>query len=239
MVKNIAVIGSSGTIGSAFIDKLLALHPDATLHAFSRQVPQNSSHQIKYHKIDYQSEDSIAEAASIASQENLLDMVIVATGILHDGNITPEKALKDLSAEKLQHLFAANTILPALILKHFAPRLRKDYHAFFAILSARIGSISDNMIGGWYSYRASKAALNMIIRNAAIEVKRTNQNAVIVGLHPGTVDSQLSRPYQHNVPATQLFTPEFAVLKMLDVLKNLTPDESGLCFAWDGKEIKP
>ena len=111
--------------------------------------------------------------------------------------------------------------------------------SIFAALSARVGSISDNQLGGWYSYRASKAALNMIIKNIAIEISRVNKKAIIVGLHPGTVDSNLSKPFQGNVPYGKLFTPEYSTQKLVEVLKSLTSKQSGKCFAWDGKEILP
>ena len=109
----------------------------------------------------------------------------------------------------------------------------------FAALSARVGSISDNILGGWYAYRSSKAALNMIIKNAAIEISRSNKQAIVVGMHPGTVDSHLSKPFQSRVPKHQLFTPEYAAEKLLHVMTALMPSDSGKCFAWDGKEILP
>jgi NAD(P)-dependent dehydrogenase (short-subunit alcohol dehydrogenase family) len=239
MVRNIAIIGASGALGSEFTRQLSASYPNATLHAFSRHPEEVSLLHILSHFIDYSDEKSIESAAEVASQEIPLDIVIVATGILHDGEITPEKSLKELSAEKLQHVFAVNAILPALTAKHFLPHLNPQNRSIFAVLSARVGSISDNHLGGWYAYRASKTALNMIIKNAAIEIRRRNKQAIIVGLHPGTVDSRLSKPFQGNVPDGKLFTPEFSVTKLLAVLENLTPEQSGLCFAWDGEEIKP
>ena len=111
--------------------------------------------------------------------------------------------------------------------------------SIFAALSARVGSISDNQLGGWYAYRASKAALNMIIKTAAIEVRRRNPHAIVVGLHPGTVDSDLSKPFQGNVPEGKLFTPDFAAGKLLTVLEGLAPAQTGRCFGWDGEEILP
>ena len=165
--------------------------------------------------------------------------MIVATGILFDGNITPEKSLRELSAKKFLRLFEVNTILPALIAKHFLPKLNKQDRSIFAAISARVGSVSDNKLGGWYSYRASKSGLNMIIKNAAIEINRQNKNAIIVGLHPGTVDSNLSKPFQGNVPDGKLFTPDYSVKRLLHVLGNLTPESSGRCFSWDGKEVQP
>lgn len=228
--KNIAIMGASGAIGEAFTERLSQRYPNASLYTFSREGA---------HHIDYASEESIAAAAKIASTTNPIDMVIVANGILHDGEIMPEKSLRDVSAEKFHHLFAANTITPALIAKYFLPQLNRDGVSIFAALSARVGSITDNQLGGWYAYRASKAALNMIIKNAAIEISRHNKKAIIVGLHPGTVDSFLSKPFQGNVPAGKLFAPKDAVEKLLDVLETLTPEHTGKCFDWRGGEILP
>ncbi len=174
--KNIAVLGSSGAIGGAFVRILSDKYQNANIYAFSRTVG--------YH-IDYTDEDSLSEAANLASSHGPLDLVIVATGVLHNNEIMPEKSIKELSAEKFNYIFQANTIVPALIAKHFLPKLNKDNVSIFAALSARVGSISDNQLGGWYAYRASKAALNMIIKNAAIEMSRMNKKAIILGLHPG------------------------------------------------------
>ena len=239
MAKNIAIIGSSGAIGNAFKQLLSTLLPDAKIHAFARHHTHKMLPNVIDHTIDYKDEASIEKCAHISSEEAPLDMVIVATGILHEGNVMPEKSLQSLSSENLRRLFEVNTILPALVAKHFLPKLNRDSRAIFAALSARVGSISDNQLGGWYAYRASKAALNMIIKSAAIEMGRTHKQAVIVGLHPGTVDSSLSKPFQSNVAADKLFTPEFSVQKMLEVLENLTPSQSGKCFAWDGLEVEP
>ncbi len=228
--ENIAILGASGAIGSAFTKLLYEKYPNASLFAFYRNGA---------HSIDYSSEYSLAEAAEIATKEKSLDLVIVANGILHDEQLMPEKSLRDLSAEKFHRIFEVNTITPALIAKHFLPKLNKEQPSIFAALSARVGSISDNQLGGWHAYRASKAALNMIIKNAAIEVGRRNKQAIIVGLHPGTVDSDLSKPFQGNVADGKLFTPEYSVEKLLEVLKNLSPEQTGKCFAWDGKEILP
>lgn len=239
MVNNIVIIGGSGAIGRAFTLQLSVTYPNATIHAFSRHKLEQMLLHVKYHTIDYQDETSIEKSALLASRETPLDMVIVATGILHEGELMPEKSQKELSAEKFHRLFEVNTIVPALIAKHFLPKLNRENRSVFAALSARVGSISDNQLGGWYAYRASKAALNMVIKNAAIEIGRRNKNAIIVGLHPGTVDSNLSKPFQGNVPDGKLFTPKYSAQKLLNVLTTLTSKQSGKCFAWDGKEILP
>lgn len=239
MVKNIAIIGAAGALGSAFTYLFSTLYPNETIHAFSRHQPEKTLPNIMYHPINYNDEGSIEASALLCSKEALLDIVIVATGILHEGEIKPEKSLRELSAKNFNHLFHVNTILPALVAKHFLPKLNTHNRSIFAALSARVGSISDNQLGGWYAYRASKAALNMIIKNAAIEIGRRNKKAIIVGLHPGTVDSSLSKPFQANLSEGKLFTPEFSAQQLLNVLENLTPEQSGNCFAWDGEEIAP
>lgn len=248
--KNIAIFGTSGAIGSAFAKLLSNTYPEANIFKFSQhkdsssqdsQSKDSSAPDSSIHSniVDYSSEESIANCAEIASKNGSLDLVIVTNGMLHDDEIMPEKSLKDLSAQKFQRLYEVNTITPALIAKYFLPKLNRDNKAIFASLSARVGSISDNYLGGWYAYRASKTALNMIIKNAAIEVGRRNKNAIIVGLHPGTVDSKLSKPFQSNVANNKLFTPEYSAEKMHEVLLGLTPNQTGKCFAWDGKEITP
>ena len=229
-LKNIAVIGSSGGIGKAFVDVLSKQYPHATLYPFSRTGE---------YRIDYENEDSIAQAANVASNSGPLDLVVLTNGMLHSQEIMPEKSIKEISREKFHQLFEVNTIVPALIAKHFLPHLNRESKAIFAALSARVGSISDNKLGGWYSYRASKAALNMIIKNAAIEISRRNKNTIIVGLHPGTVDTNLSRPFHNNIPMKQILTPHESATKLLAVLASLKPDQSGKCFAWDGEEILP
>lgn len=239
MVENIAIIGGSGAIGSALTRLLSCKYPNARIHVFSRQLPEKTKPGVIDHVMDYQNEHAIAQSAASALQGVSLDYVMVATGILHDGVLVPEKSLYQCSAKNFQHLFAANAIFPALVAKYFLPKLNQDKRSVFSALSARVGSISDNRLGGWYAYRASKAALNMIIKNAAIEVGRRNKHAIVAGLHPGTVDSDLSKPFQANVPAGKLFTPDFSAKKLWQVLEGLKSEHSGRCFAWDGQEIAP
>ena len=236
MYHTIAVIGNSGAIGGAFIAELLKLYPQAVIHTFSRHDEERDNH----HVIDYADEKTIESAAHNASQNKPFDLIVVATGILKiEPDIEPEKSLRDLSAQKFETIFAANTIFPALIAKHFLSHLNKESRAVFAVLSARVGSISDNRLGGWYAYRSSKSALNMIIKNASIEIGRRLPHAIIVSLHPGTVDSNLSKPFQGQVSKDKLFTPEYSAKKLIDVVNQLTPSDSGKCFAWDGQEIAP
>jgi NAD(P)-dependent dehydrogenase (short-subunit alcohol dehydrogenase family) len=133
--------------------------------------------------------------------------------------------------------FAVNAMGPALVLKHFQPLLPRNGKAVFAAISARVGSISDNRIGGWYSYRASKAALNMMLKCAAIEIGRTRKHQIMLGLHPGTVDTGLSKPFQSNVPDGKLFSAEQSAGYMLDAIEGASPDQSGSVIDWDGKTV--
>jgi NAD(P)-dependent dehydrogenase (short-subunit alcohol dehydrogenase family) len=163
--------------------------------------------------------------------------VIVATGLLHAGERGPEKAMRELDPAWLAETYAINAIGPALVAKHFLPIMPRTGRAVFAALSARVGSISDNKLGGWHGYRASKAALNMLMRGIAIEEKRRNDRTIVVTLHPGTVDTALSRPFQGNVQAGRLFTPDRAALQLLDTIEELKAPDSGKLFDFEGKEV--
>ncbi|MCY4006812.1 MAG: SDR family NAD(P)-dependent oxidoreductase [Rhodobacteraceae bacterium] len=239
MGNRIAVIGSSGAIGNALTVQLAQLHPDGVVYAIARQPVRFPQGNIAPYLLKPLNEEGIAAASKAVTEEGLLDLVIVATGLLHEGVTQPEKSLRDLSPQKFMRLFEVNTILPAIVAKHFIPKLRSDGRAIFAALSARVGSISDNHLGGWYAYRASKAALNMIIRNAALETSRRRDNVIVVGLHPGTVDSKLSQPFQSAVPKSKLFSPNSSATSLIAVLNELTANDSGHCFAWDGSRINP
>jgi len=166
-----------------------------------------------------------------------VSIVINTVGLLHDDTVGPEKRLEDIDPEAMRRSFAVNAVGPALVAKHFIPLLGHSHTTLFATLSARVGSISDNRLGGWYSYRAAKAAQNMLTKNIAIEARRRAPNAIVVGLHPGTVDTGLSKPFQANVPAEKLFSVERSVDHLLHVVDRLTPADSGKVFAWDGAEI--
>lgn len=165
-------------------------------------------------------------------------MVMVATGLLHLSPRGPEKALRELDRDWMAECYAVNGIGPALVAKHFLPIMPQSQRTVFAALSARVGSISDNSLGGWHAYRASKAALNMLMRNVAIEVRRRNDRAIVVTLHPGTVDTALSKPFQGNVPAGRLLDRERAALQLLDVIDELKVSDSGKLLDYEGKEIQ-
>lgn len=218
------VIGASGTIGAAFVDLLKASPRCASITALHRQSTP---------ALDFADEDSIARAASALADGPRFHLIINAAGLLHTADFMPEKRLADLDYAQMQATFQANTFGPALVLRHFVPLLDRQ-RAIMAMLSAKVGSIGDNRLGGWYSYRASKAALNMIVKTAAIEAARTQPNTVLVALHPGTVNSRLSQPFK----GESIGRPaEVAAADMLRVLDALTPADSGAFRSYDGAAL--
>ncbi len=232
------IIGASGGIGAA-LTRALAERADVTrVFAFSRTGQAFDHSHIVPGKIDLTDEESIVAAAEMVAQSGAPDLVFVATGLLSEvEGLQPERSFKQQTVDAFERVFAINTYGPALVAKHFLPLMPRKARAVFAALSARVGSISDNRIGGWHAYRASKAALNMLIRNYAIEQARRNDEAVIVSLHPGTVDTALSKPFQRGVPDKQLFSADQSAAYLLDVITGLTPEDTGKAFDWAGKEI--
>lgn len=233
-----AVFGASGGIGGALVHALAGRDDVGEVHAGARSGAVAVHDKVRPFRFDLLHEGSIAEAAKEIGGP--LDLVIVATGILHrsDGS-GPEKSYRALDPAAMAELYAVHAIGPALIAKHTLPLLGRNRRSVFAALSARVGSISDNRLGGWHSYRAAKAALNMLLRNFAIELARSNPAAVVAGLHPGTVDTDLSRPFQKGVAEGKLFSAEFAAERLLGVVDGLQPGDSGKVFAWDGREVAP
>ncbi len=226
---NAAVIGASGGIGAAVADRLVQAGA-GTVWRFSRSA-RGADH------LSYDDESTIEGAA--AQIDRPLHLVFVATGVLHDAaaGVRPEKTWRALDPAALARVHHINTIGPALVAKHFLPNLAPDARAIFAAISARVGSIEDNGLGGWHAYRASKAALNQIIKTLSIELARKNDQALCVGLHPGTVASALSEPFQRGVAPGKLFTPDHSAACMLSVLDGLPADASGGLYAWDGARI--
>lgn len=228
MTRPTAIIfGAGGGIGSALADELRTRGQVIALSRYSDPA------------INLLDENSLRDAAQRLAKAGVApNLVIVATGILHRNGKGPEKSLRELDPEWMTENYLLNAVGPALIAKHFLPLMPRVGRICFAILSARVGSISDNRLGGWYSYRGSKAALNMLIRNIAIEWQRKNPQAVIVGLHPGTVETRLSEPFKGN-PAHERFTPSQAAAQLLAVLEMLDPAQSGQLFGYDGTVIAP
>ena len=224
------VIGASGGIGAALV---AALEDEGTpVLAFARAFTGERH-------LDLTDERTIAAAAERIARGPAPTLAIVATGLLHEGGHGPEKAVRDLDLAWLARTYAVNAIGPALVAKHLLPIMPRTGRTVFAALSARVGSISDNTLGGWHGYRASKAALNQLIRTIAIEDKRRNSSGIVVALHPGTVDTDLSRPFQSNVQPGRLFAPDRAAVQLLDVLDGLKAPDSGRLFDWEGKEVAP
>ena len=235
---NVAVIGASGAIGSEFVRQLAGDDRVERVRAFARSPLELPEGKTVTGTIDICDADSVARAADTLEADEKLDLVVLATGILHSGAaIQPEKSLRDIDPAAMTELFNVNAIGPANVAKAFLPHMRRSSKTVFAALSARVGSIGDNRLGGWVSYRSSKAALNMILKTLSIEHARRFPEAVIAGLHPGTVDSALSAPFQRRVPDGKLFSPSQSVAYMLSVIDRLTPADSGGCFAWDGTSI--
>jgi NAD(P)-dependent dehydrogenase (short-subunit alcohol dehydrogenase family) len=238
MSKNIAIIGSSGAIGNAFVEHYLKDNAVEKIFSFSRSVNSHTSKKIYSFDIDIESQESIEKAASYL-EGCYLDRVIIASGVLHTESFQPEKSIKDLNYETLSKVYSVNTIGPALVGKYFLPLLNKKNKSVMAFLSARVGSISDNKVGGWYSYRSSKSALNQIVKNFSIEMKRSNPNAVILALQPGTVESKFSEPFKKNISKDKLFSPDFSVDMMSKVIESANSSSSGNLIAWDGEVISP
>jgi NAD(P)-dependent dehydrogenase (short-subunit alcohol dehydrogenase family) len=220
------IFGANGGIGRALVDQLGSRSEFGHVAALSRySVPS----------VDLEDDASIAGAAQYVSNVGDLRLVIDATGFLHDISQGPEKSWREIEPGKLAHAFSLNAIGPALMLKHLLPLLPRSGKAVFATLSARVGSIGDNKIGGWYSYRASKAALNQLVRTAAIELKRQRPEAICVALHPGTVDTPLSAPFRKI--GLEVQSPAVAAERLLAVIDRLEPHDSGGFFDHKGKTV--
>ena len=226
--KSLAVaIGASGGLGGAFVRALREGGEFAEVIGLGRASEP---------PIDLTDEALIEAAARyVAGRRHPLRLVINAAGMLDRYGGVAEKSLKQLDAASMQRVFALNTIGPAILMKHFLPLLAADGRSVFASLSARVGSIADNRLGGWYSYRASKAALNQLVRTAAIELHRTRPQAVCVAIHPGTVATALSAPF--NKHGLDVQTPELAAQRVLDVLSRLDSSHSGQFFDHHGMPV--
>lgn len=181
--------------------------------------------------------DIVSAAESIKDAVGALHLALYCVGVLHEGELAPEKSLRDLNAPDLLYSFQVNSIGAALVAKHLATLFDRRTPSLFAAISAKVGSIGDNRLGGWYGYRASKAALNMFMKTAAIEYKRRCPCTIVVSLHPGTTDTRLSKPFQDNVPEEQLFSVEHTVGLLTDVMSRLKPEDSGEFYSWNGNRL--
>ena len=239
--------GASRGIGLALVRKLLADPGRGRIVASCRDPAHaqalralrvTNPERLEIVALDVTEEDSVrAAAVRTAELADDISLLINCAGILHGEDFQPERRLAEVEPEHLQRIFAVNAFGPLLVAKHFAALFPRQERAVLANLSARVGSIGDNALGGWYGYRGSKAAQNMFTRNLAIELKRRHRGIICVALHPGTVDTELSQPFQRGVPAHKLFPVERAAAQLLTVIAGLKPADNGGFFAWDGSEI--
>lgn len=244
---NALIVGASQGIGLGFVKNLLQDNGIIKIYATYRNPDSASeliSLQSEYSQklvclpMDITQESQIsAGVEKIISEVDKLHLVVNCVGILHEGEIQPEKSLRQINPENLMRYFQVNSIGGILLAKHLQPLFKHKEKNIFACISAKIGSIGDNRLGGWYGYRASKAALNMFMRTTAIEYSRRCPKTIIVTLHPGTTDTNLSQPFQRNVPPEKLFPVERTVKQLLDVIAKLTPADSGEFFSWDGSRL--
>lgn len=240
---NAVIVGARGGIGEAFVDamarsgsftRIIALTTDPGWAAAA--ATHECVTRMQADLLDVASLESVA--ALLGDAEEPTRFVMNCSGILHRGALRPERTWRELELEQMRKVFDLNTLGVALLIKHMIPVMPRKGRSIFASLSARVGSIGDNRLGGWYSYRASKAAQNQIIKTAAIEAARRYPDLVLTALHPGTVDSELSSPFTKRLPAThKVFTPTYSCERLQSVLSNLEPSHSGGHFAWDGAAI--
>lgn len=245
---NALIVGASGGIGAALVRQLAADSRVGHLFAAARTARTNADlvalalqqpHRITLLDCDVCDEASLAALAhAIGASVPGLQLCINATGLLHSATLQPEKALTQVTLASLQATFAVNAFAPLLLAKALLPLLRTAGPCVFASLSARVGSIGDNRSGGWYGYRAAKAAQNQLLHTLAIELRRLNPQSIVLALHPGTTDTNLSRPFQGNVAAHKLFTPDFVASALLAVIGARRPEDSGGFYAWDGAAIE-
>jgi len=238
-MKTALVVGASGGIGTALVKQFIERPDFGRVLAAARCPIEYSSAKVESLNVDLQKEGTIEALARHCRRHGPLHRIVIASGILHGESFGPEKSWLELSLPMMQAVFAINTFGPALVAKHCLPLLDRSNPSVFAAISARVGSIQDNRLGGWYSYRASKAALNMLVKTLAIELRRKNRTASCIALHPGTVNTRLSAPFQHRVPPKQLFSVTDSATKLMQVMDQVSPEQSGKVFAWDGQEIVP
>ena len=238
------IVGASQGIGLGFVRHLLEEARIARVYATYRN-PNTAAAllalnhpQLTCLPMDATQESAIAQcAADIQARGDTLDLVINCVGILHDGDLQPEKGLRQIDSANLLQYFQVNSLPTVLLAKHLQPLLKKRTDSVFTTISAKVGSIEDNHLGGWYGYRASKAALNMFLKTIAIEYRRKNPHTIVVALHPGTTDTRLSKPFQRNVPPGKLFSVDRTVSQLLTIIHGLTEADSGKFFSWDGSRL--
>ena len=235
------VVGASGGIGAAVLHRYLDDPTFMRVYAVSRGAQPAESGVVDSRLVWLTSDYSEASVASIAEQITQHDCqlcrVIICNGILHHPALMPEKSLDKVNRDAMHQVFDANVVVPALWVSALAGRLRRSTGCVIAALSARVGSISDNRLGGWYSYRSSKAALNMFLKTAAIEYARRAPRVKLVAFHPGTTDTALSRPFQSGVPEGKLFSPAFVAERLCTQLNTMEADGELAFVDWDARPV--
>ena len=233
------IIGSTGGIGEAITKKISDLKSYNKIYTFNRSNIRAPIKNTENFFLDLKNEESISEASNLLSSRNdKIDLLIICTGILHDlDNIKPEKTWNEINYKSFNDVMLINAIGPALIAKYFIPHFEKNKKGLFSAISAKIGSIEDNKLGGWYSYRASKSALNMTIKNLSIEASYKRPNIIFSALHPGTVNTKLSKPFQSSSYKKKVFSPSESADYLINVLSKLTVEDSGKLVSWDGSII--
>jgi NAD(P)-dependent dehydrogenase (short-subunit alcohol dehydrogenase family) len=232
-----ALVVGGGGIGAALVDALERRAPGLERLVTSRQPQGAPALPARRLQLDLTSEVSLAQLAESLADGPALRLVINTAGLLQGDGISPEKRLSQVSRQALETSFRVNAFGPLLLAQALEPLLPRQEPCHFASLSARVGSIGDNRLGGWYGYRAAKAAQNQLLRTLALEWRRRLPQACVSLLHPGTTATALSQPFRANVPSQQLFSPARAAEHLLDVLEGLTPEQSGGFWAWDGQPI--
>lgn len=237
-IMNAAVFGSSGGIGRALVEALIRSGMYETVFAISRSgVAVPGAHNLT---ADFLDQQELADVAHTIQQAGVPGLCLIACGLLSAGDrIRPEKSYRHQSLDAFNEVFSANTFAPGLIAANLLPVMPRRERSVFAVLSARVGSISDNRLGGWHAYRASKAALNMLVRNYAIEQRSRAPGSICVALHPGTVETGLSRPFRSAMNSEKLLSPGQSADLLLKVISGLTSEHSGRCFDQNGCEIPP
>ncbi len=234
------IIGAGQGIGLEFVRQLLATNRTDLVYATYRrpdcELLKINDARLCCLPVDVTIEEQIAQAVQVLQANNLL-YVINCVGLLHDGEMQPEKSLRQIDSEQVLRYFQVNSVSAVLWAKYLQPLFKQSDRSIFASISAKVGSIGDNQLGGWYGYRASKAALNMLMKNVSIEYRRTCPQTIVVVLHPGTTDTNLSLPFQRNVPPEKLFTVQRTVSQLLAVIGQLSLPDSGEFFNWDGQKI--